>query len=199
MLNIIIFILIVIAIVFYVFSIYNNLVEYLNRAQNAFGQIDVYLKRRYDLIPNLVEIARKYMQHEEQTLTKVIEARNEAKSILDSIASSGLDSTKLQNLSQAENGLMGALQGLNIALEAYPDLKANQNMMQLSEEISSSENKIAFARQAYNDSATNYNIYKQKMPNSIVVGFFPRFKADLSLLEFEDGKEELNKAPKVRF
>lgn len=199
MFNAIVVLVIIVAIIFYAFSVYNNLVEFLNRAQNAFGQIDVYLKRRYDLIPNLVEIAKKYMKHEEETLVKVVEARNEAKNILDSIANSGLDSTKLQNLGQAESGLMGALKGLNIAVEAYPDLKANQNMMQLSEEISSSENKIAFARQAYNDGATNYNIYKQKFPNNIIVGFFPRFKSDLSLLEFEEGREELNKAPKVNF
>lgn len=199
MLIIIFIVFIVIAIIIYIFSVYNNLVEFLNRAENAFGQIDVYLKRRYDLIPNLVEIARKYMQHEEQTLVKVVEARNEAKSILNSIASIGMDSTKLQSLGQAENGLMGALRGLDIAVEAYPELKANQNMAQLSEEISSSENKIAFARQAYNDGVTNYNIYKQKFPNNVLVGFFPRFRKDLSLLEFGESKEELNRVPKVKF
>ncbi len=186
-----------IGVIIWIFSIYNRLVELLNRSQNAFGQIDVQLKRRYDLIPNLVEVAKKYMNHEEQTLLKVIQARNEAKSVLDSM--NGKDLGQVLQLAKAENNLSGALKGFNIAVEAYPELKANQNMMQLNEEISSSENKIAFARQAYNDSVTNYNIYKQSFPNNFVSGFFSRFNKDLDILTFDESREELNKAPKVQF
>lgn len=195
----IVVLIIIVLILFYLFSIYNRLVELLNRSQNAFSQIDVYLKRRYGLIPNLVEVAKRYLKHEEETLIKVIEARNQAKNILDSISNSGVDSAKLQSLNQAEGGLMGALKGLNIAVEAYPELKANQNMMQLSEEISSSENKIAFARQAYNDAVTNFNIYKQSFPNNIIAGYFSKFTQDLTLLDFSQSKEDLNKDPTVKF
>lgn len=179
--------------------IYNNLVALYNRANNAFAQIDVQLKRRYDLIPNLIEVAKKYLSHEEQTLIKVIEARNTAKSTLDSINKGELDSEKIAELGKAESLLDGALKGLNITLEAYPDLKANQNMMQLNEELSSTENKIAFARQAYNDSATEFNIFKQSFPQNLIAGLFAKFQKDLEMLSFEESKEILNQAPKVQF
>lgn len=179
--------------------IYNNLVALYNRANNAFAQIDVQLKRRYDLIPNLIEVAKKYLSHEEQTLLKVIEARNTAKSTLDSINKGELDSEKIAELGKAESLLDGALKGLNITLEAYPDLKANQNMMQLNEELSSTENKIAFARQAYNDSATEFNIFKQSFPQNLIAGLFAKFQKDLEMLSFEESKEILNQAPKVQF
>ena len=146
---------------FYVISIYNTLVELFNRAQNAFAQIDVQLKRRYDLIPNMVEVAKKYLKHEEETLLKVIQARNGAKNALDSIKNGNLESSNIKNLNQAENILSRALNGLNVVVEAYPDLKANQNLMQINEELTHTENKIAFARQAYNDSVMNFNTAKQ--------------------------------------
>ena len=190
---------IVIGLVLWVIMIYNRLVELFNRAKNAFAQIDVQLKRRYDLIPNLIEVAKKYMAHEEQTLLKVVEARNTAKSTLESVNEQGLDTQNLAQLGKAEQALGGALKGLNITIESYPDLKANQNMIQLSEELSSTENKIAFARQAYNDGATSFNIYKQSFPNNIIAGLFERFSKDIGMLEFEESKEVLNQAPKVQF
>lgn len=189
----------IIGIGIYIVNVYNTLVALINQANNAFAQIDIQLKRRYDLIPNLVEIAKKYMAHEEGTLLKVIEARNTAKSALDSINKDNITPSSLMELGNAENGLFNALKGLNITMEAYPELKANQNMMQLSEELSSTENKVAFSRQAYNDSAMGFNIYKQTFPHNIIAGFFARFKKDLGMLEFDESKEELNKAPKVSF
>lgn len=195
----IIALIIIIAILFFIISIYNQLVALSNRANNAFSQIDIQLKRRYDLIPNLIEVAKKYLSHEEQTLLKVIEARNGAKNALDSINSNGADSTNINNLNAAESSLISSLKGLNITLEAYPDLKANENMMQLNEELSSTENKISFARQAYNDSVMNFNTYKQSFPNNIIANFFVRFSKDLALLEFDEGREVLNKAPKIEF
>ncbi len=195
----IIILVVTIVITAYVISVYNKLVVLLNRAKNAFGQIDVQLKKRYDLIPNLVEVAKRYMAHEEQTLTKVIAARNNAKGALDSLNSRGLESGGIKDFNKAESGLLGALGGLNVAVEAYPDLKANKNMMQLSEELSSMENKIAFSRQAYNDSVMNFNITKQIFPANIVASLFSKFKNDLDILEFEESTEELNKAPKVQF
>lgn len=195
----IIILVVTIVITAYVISVYNKLVVLLNRAKNAFGQIDVQLKKRYDLIPNLVEVAKRYMAHEEQTLTKVIAARNNAKGALDSLNSRGLESGGIKDFNKAESGLLGALGGLNVAVEAYPDLKANKNMMQLSEELSSMENKIAFSRQAYNDSVMNFNITKQIFPANIVANLFSKFRNDLDILEFEESTEELNKAPKVQF
>lgn len=199
MLQTFIVLVIIIAIGAYIASVYNRLVALINQADNAFAQIDIQLKRRYDLIPNLVEIAKKYMAHEEGTLLKVTQARNAAKSALDAINQNGLDSARLAQLSGAENALAEALKGLNITLEAYPDLKANQNMMQLSEEVASTENKIAFSRQAYNDSAMGFNIYKQSFPQNFIAGFFARFKRDLGMLEFEENRATLNAAPKITF
>lgn len=177
-------------------GIYNKLVALLNEAKNAFAQIDVQLKRRYDLIPNLIEVVKKYMAHEEGTLTKIVNARNKASGALENVEKNGLDSKNMKDLGKAEGEVSSALKGLNIQVEAYPDLKANQNMMQFSEELTSTENKIGFSRQAYNDAVTAFNTYKQSFPNNIVVGFFPKFHQDLGLLEFE---EDIKKAPKVEF
>jgi divalent cation transporter len=187
---------VVIAVIFLV-GIYNRLVALLNEAKNSFAQIDVQLKRRYDLIPNLVEIAKKYMSYEESVLVKVVNARNSAIGALEKIEKDGLKNRNLGELGLAETNVQSALKGLNIQVEAYPDLKANQNMMQLSEELTSTENKVGFARQAYNDSVTAYNTYKQSFPNNIVVGFFPKFHEDLGLLEFKN--EDINTAPKITF
>src|SRR6266550_6167706 len=140
-------------------GIYNQLVTLKNRYQNAFSQIEVQLKRRYDLIPNLVETAKGYMAHERGTLEAVISARNKAVGGLEKAAANPGDPAAMKALSSAEQGLSGALGRLFAVAEAYPDLKANQNMLQLSEEITSTENKVAFARQAYNDGATSYNMY----------------------------------------
>ena len=179
---------VVIAIIFLT-GIYNRLVALLNEAKNSFAQIDVQLKRRYDLIPNLVEIAKKYMSYEESVLVKVVNARNSAIGALEKIEKDGLKNRNLNDLSLAETDVQSALKGLNIQVEAYPDLKANQNMMQLS--------KVGFARQAYNDSVTAYNTYKQSFPNNILVGFFPKFHEDLGLLEFKN--EDISAAPKIKF
>lgn len=183
--------------VIWLISAYNSLVTLKNRAQNAFAQIDVQLKRRYDLIPNLIEIAKKYLSHEQETLMKVIEARNTAKSALDNVAKNAPDA--INTLNSAEKSLQNALMNFNMTMEAYPDLKSNTTMIQLSEELASTENKIAFARQAYNDNVTNFNTCRQIFPNNIIVGFFSQFAKDLPLLEFEENREVLNQAPKVQF
>lgn len=181
----------------FLITIYNKLVALLNDAKNSFAQIDVQLKRRYDLIPNLVETVKKYLAHEKETLLSVVNARNHASSVLNHIKESGLDSANLQNLAKAENEVSAALNGLNIQIEAYPELKASQNMLGLSEEITSTENKIGFARQAYNDAVTEFNTYKQSFPNNILVGFFPKFQKDLGLLDF--GEENIQESSKIEF
>ncbi|WP_026944428.1 LemA family protein [Helicobacter rodentium] len=183
--------------VIWLISAYNSLVTLKNRAQNAFSQIDVQLKRRYDLIPNLIEIAKKYLSHEQETLMKVIEARNTVKSALDNVAKNAPDA--INALNSAEKSLQNALMNFNMTMEAYPDLKSNTTMIQLSEELASTENKIAFARQAYNDNVTNFNTCRQIFPNNLIVGFFSQFAKDLPLLEFEENREVLNQAPKVQF
>lgn len=183
--------------VIWLIGAYNSLVTLKNRAQNAFSQIDVQLKRRYDLIPNLIEIAKKYLSYEQETLMKVIEARNTAKSALDNVANNAPDA--INALNSAEKSLQNALMNFNMTMEAYPDLKSNTTMIQLSEELASTENKIAFARQAYNDNVTNFNTCRQIFPNNIIVGFFSQFAKDLPLLEFEENREVLNQAPKVQF
>ncbi|MDE5925170.1 MAG: LemA family protein [Helicobacter sp.] len=183
--------------VIWLIGAYNSLVTLKNRAQNAFSQIDVQLKRRYDLIPNLIEIAKKYLSHEQETLMKVIEARNTAKGALDNVAKNAPDA--INALNSAEKSLQNALMNFNMTMEAYPDLKSNTTMIQLSEELASTENKIAFARQAYNDNVTNFNTCRQIFPNNIIVGFFSQFAKDLPLLEFEENREVLNQAPKVQF
>lgn len=183
--------------VIWLIGAYNSLVTLKNRAQNAFSQIDVQLKRRYDLIPNLIEIAKKYLSYEQETLMKVIEARNTAKSALDNVAKNAPDA--INALNSAEKSLQNALMNFNMTMEAYPDLKSNTTMIQLSEELASTENKIAFARQAYNDNVTNFNTCRQIFPNNLIVGFFLQFAKDLPLLEFEENREVLNQAPKVQF
>ena len=182
----------------YVASVYNRLVALFNRAQNAFAQIDVQLKRRYDLIPNLVEIAKKYMQHEKETLLSVTNARNAARSALE-YATQNADMKNIAKLNSAESGLMNALKGLNVQMEAYPELKANENMIRLNDELATTENKIAFARQSYNDGAMNFNVFKQTFPCNIIAGMFPKYRDDMGLLEFEESRETLEKAPKIEF
>lgn len=187
----------VIALLVYAISIYNQLVTLRNRFQNAFAQIEVQLKRRYDLIPNLVETARAYMSHERDTLEAVIQARNAALGGLGVAASNPGDAGAMQNLAGQEGALAGALGRLNVVMEAYPDLKASQNMMQLTEELTSTENKVAFARQAYNDQVMGYNTYRQSFPPVMFAGLFGH-GSDAALLEFADSAD-IQAAPKVTF
>jgi LemA protein len=181
---------------FWAVSIYNNLVALKNRFKNAFAQIDVQLKRRYDLIPNLIEVAKGYMKHERETLEAVIKARNIAYTASKKAAADPADGQAIQGLATAELGLTGALSRFMAVSEAYPDLKANQNMMQLSEEMTSTENKIAFSRQAYNDAVMTYNTAVESFPGNILAGMFS-FR-ESALLEAIEAPEE-RKAPKVSF
>jgi len=183
------------AIVLFAVSIYNRLVSGRNRYKNAFAQIDVQLTRRHDLIPNLVETAKGYMAHERETLEAVISARNAAVSGLKAAAQDPTDPEAMKRLSQAEQGLSGALGRLFALSEAYPDLKANENMMQLSEELTTTENKVAFSRQAYNDSVMDYNTLRESFPNNFVAGWFGFRGAEL--LQIED--ESKRQVPKVSF
>lgn len=180
---------------FFVVGIYNGLVTARNAYKNAFAQIDVQLNRRYDLIPNLVETAKGYMAHERETLEAVIQARAAAVSGLKAASANPGDANAMAQLANADQGLTGALSRLMVVSESYPDLKANQNMMQLSEELTSTENRVAFARQAYNDSVMGYNNKREVFPSNIIAGMF-NFAA-ASLLEItEPAKRE---APKVSF
>jgi len=190
-----IFLAIVAAVVFWTISIYNRLINQRNRVKNAFAQIDVQLTRRYDLIPNLVEVVKGYMKHERETLEAVITARNAASSSLDIAKADPANAEAMQSLGASEGALAGALGRLFALSEAYPDLKANQNMMQLQEELASTENKVAFSRQAFNDSVLQYNNSAQNFPNNFIAGMF-RFKL-ASFLEIET--EEMREAPKVSF
>ena len=186
---------IVALVVFYFIGIYNGLVTLRNRFKNAFAQIDVQLKRRYDLIPNLIETAKAYLKHERETLEAVIAARNQAATANNAAASNPGDPNAMRGLAGAETALTGALGKFFALSEAYPDLKANQNMMQMSEELTSTENKIAFARQAFNDAVTEYNTKREVFPSSIVANSFGFSPAEL----FAVANEAEKAAPKVSF
>jgi len=175
--------------------LYNNLVTLRNRFKNAFAQIDVQLKRRYDLIPNLVETAKGYMAHERETLEAVIQARNHAQAAAGKAAADPADGAAIAGLAGAEQLLGGTLSRLFALMEAYPDLKANQNMLQLSEELTTTENKIAFARQAFNDAVMQYNTSREVFPGNLVAGLFQFQPAQL--LEIE--APEQRQAPQVSF
>jgi LemA protein len=189
------FLIILVGAVLFAISIYNRLVSGRNRFKNAFAQIDVQLTRRHDLIPNLVETAKGYMKHERGTLEAVINARNTAVGDLKAAAADPTNPEAMKKLAEAEQGLSGALGRLFALSEAYPDLKANENMMQLSEELTTTENKVAFARQAYNDSVMDYNTLRESFPNNFFAGWF-NFRA-AELLEIED--ESKRETPKVSF
>jgi LemA protein len=177
-------------------SIYNRLVSQRNRFKNAYSQIDVQLKRRYDLIPNLVETAKAYIKHERDTLEAVTRARNTAVAAAQAAGANPGNPAAMQGLGQAEGVLTGVLSRLLAVVESYPDLKANQNMLALQEELSSTENKVAFARQAYNDSVMDYNTRRESFPDSIFAGVFGFGPAEL--LQATESAEE-RKAPKVSF
>ena len=186
----------IVVVVFWAISLYNGLVTLRNRFKNAFSQIDVQLKRRYDLIPNLVETAKGYMKHERETLEAVIAARNSASKAAASVAGNPADAAAMHELAKAETSLSAGLGRLFAISESYPELKANQNMMQLTEELTSTENKIAFARQAFNDAVTEYNIATEQFPSNILAGMF-RF-AQAELMEATESPAE-RQAVKVQF
>jgi len=185
----------IIIVAFAAIGVYNKLVTMRNRYKNAYAQIDVQLKRRYDLIPNLVETAKGYMAHERGTLQAVTEARNIAYEASKTAAANPGDSSAIKNLASAETGLGGTLSRLMMVSEQYPDLKANQNMMQLTEELTSTENKISFARQAYNDSVMTYNTDREVFPSNLIAGMFNFGAAELFVVD----KPEQKDAPKVSF
>lgn len=177
-------------------GIFNKLVTFKNRYKNGFAQIEVQLKRRYDLIPNMIEVAKGYMKHERETLEAVIQARNMAAGGLQKAAKDPGDAAAIRGLASAEGALTGTLGRLFALAESYPDLKANQNMMQLSEELRSTENKVAFSRQAFNDAVTQYNTYKQTFPPVVFAGLFGHSQ-DATLLEFDSAA--IAEPPKVSF
>ena len=176
-------------------GVFNNLVKLRNRFENAFSQIDVQLKRRHDLIPNLVNVAKGYMTHEKETLEAVIQARNLAVSATSAAAAKPGDEAAMGQLSSAESNLNGALGRLLMVAEAYPDLKANENMLSLQEELTSTENKVSFARQAYNDAVTVYNTTREQFPANVLAGMFGFDDARLFVVDEEAERE----APKVEF
>jgi LemA protein len=182
--------------VFWAIGAYNRLIDLRNKFKNAFAQIDVQLKRRYDLIPNLVETAKGYMKHERETLEAVIKARNSAVTANAAAAADPANAAAIQGLMAAEGALSGALSKLFALAEAYPDLKANANMMQLSEELTGTENKIAFARQAFNDAVMTFNTAVGQFPSNVIANFFAFKQAEL--LQATEAPEE-KKAIKVQF
>lgn len=187
--------LIVLILIVWAIKTYNSLVTQRNRYENAFSQIDVQLKRRYDLIPNLVETAKGYMSHEKETLEAVISARNAAYKASEAASSKPGDPNAMNKLSGAESQLGGALSRLMMVAESYPDLKANQNMMSLQEELTSTENKVAYSRQGYNDAVMRFNTQREVFPSVIIANMFGFQKAEL--FEIEDEKEK--QAPQVKF
>ena len=186
---------VVVSLIAFVIGVYNKLVTMRNRYKNAYAQIDVQLKRRYDLIPNLVEIAKGYIKHERETLENVTKARNIAYVASQAAAANPGDASAMKGLVSAESGLAGTLSRLMMVSEQYPDLKANQNMMQLTEELTSTENKISFARQAYNDSVMSYNTDREVFPSNLIAGMFNFTPAELFVID----KPEQKEAPKVQF
>ncbi len=193
-------VLVVLLVVFFIFAmwvmgVFNNLVKLRNRFENAFSQIDVQLKRRHDLIPNLVNVAKGYMAHEKDTLEAVIQARNQAISATSAAAAKPGDEAAMKQLSSAESNLNGAIGRLLMIAESYPDLKANENMLALQEELTSTENKVSFARQAYNDAVTVYNTTREQFPANVVAGMFGFNEARL----FEVDEAAEREAPKVEF
>jgi len=193
----IVFLVVVVGSVVSVIGVYNKLVLLRNRFKNAFAQIEVQLKRRHDLIPNLVETAKAYLGHERETLEAVVTARNQAVAGLKAASGQPGDEQRMAQLGSAEGALTSAMGRLTVTMEAYPDLKASQNMQQLSEELTGTENKVAFARQAYNDAVMEYNTYKQSFPPVFFAANFGH-KADAGLLEFAD-TAAIQAAPKVAF
>lgn len=187
--------LMVLGVVFWLIGAYNRLVTLRQRVKNAFAQIDVQLKRRHDLIPNLVETAKGYMQHERETLEAVIAARNQAVQVQQAASADPANAQAIRNLQGAEGALTGALGRLFAVMEAYPDLKANQNMLSLQEELTSTENKVAFARQAYNDAVTAYNTKIESFPANTIAGTFGFEPAELWEIELIEERQ----APKVSF
>lgn len=182
---------------FYIIYIFNQLVKLKNQFENSFSQIEVQLKRRYDLIPNLVETAKAYLKHESETLDAVVQARNSAASQLSNAGKNPGDGASINALAGAEGILGQAMGRFNMVMEAYPDLKANTTMMQLTEELSSTENRVSFARQAFNDAVMSYNIFRESFPTNIFAGMFGHNKK-AALLEFEDS-DKIAAAPKVSF
>ncbi len=195
MISFLIFLGIIAAIGFWAVGIYNGLVNKRNRVRNAFAQIDVQLTRRYDLIPNLIEAVKGYMKHERETLEAVVQARNNAVADLDAAKADPANAEAMKKLGASEGALGSALGRLFALSEAYPDLKANQNMMQFQEELSSTENKVAFSRQAFNDAVLVFNNAVENFPNNLIAGFFSFNLA--SFLEIES--EEMRSAPEVSF
>lgn len=195
MIGLLVFLGIVAVVIFWLVAIYNGLVALRNGFKNAFAQIDVQLQRRYDLIPNLVETAKGYMKHERETLEAVIQARNQAVGAMHKVEADPTNAQAMRELGGAEAALGGMMSRFFALAEAYPDLKANQNMAQLQEELSSTENKISFARQAYNDAVMHYNNKRESFPDNIIAGAFSFSEAQL--LELED--KEARKAVKVSF
>ena len=195
MTSFLIFLAILAAIVFWAIGIYNRLINERNRDKNAFAQIDVQLTRRYDLIPNLVEAVKGYMKHERETLDAVVKARNTAVAALEAAKADPANAAAIQELGASE-GALGSILGRLFALsEAYPDLKASENMMQFQEELATTENKVAFSRQAFNDAVMGYNNTAENFPNSIIANWF-KFKL-ASFLEIES--EEKREVPEVSF
>ncbi len=195
MTSFLIFLAIIAAIVMWGVGIYNRLVNERNRVKNGFAQIDVQLTRRYDLIPNLIEAVKGYMKHERETLDAVVKARNSASASLDAAKADPANALAMKELGASEGALTSALGRLFALSEAYPDLKANENMMQFQEELTSTENKVAFSRQAFNDTVLQYNNSVQNFPNNLIAGFFSFALA--SFLEIES--EEKRDVPEVSF